>query len=154
MKKCPRCGESKKAAGFYKNKRNKNGLSDWCKTCHSEYNKQVCAEWETEAGELGGKNTAVCPTCGMEFEPSAQRPKLNGVMYCSLDCLLLEDGQEEHSGKDPKSRYYNQGGLEVLDVIRAKLTPEQWRGYLLGNLIKYSCRANWKGDFKRDAEKM
>lgn len=125
-------------------------------------------KWQDKAGEwicndcmakmlekhLNPKYVSMCPTCKKEFEINAQRPKMEGVMYCSLDCLPLEDGQEEHSGRDPKSRYYDQGGLEVLDVIRAKLTPEQWRGYLLGNLIKYSCRANWKGDFERDAEKM
>ena len=47
--------------------------------------------------------------------------------------------------RDPKSRYYDAGEIEVLDVIKAKLTPEQFKGWLLGNLIKYSCRANHKG---------
>ena len=55
--------------------------------------------------------------------------------------------------KDPKSRYYDAGGIETLDIIRAKLTPEQYKGYLLGNMIKYSCRANFKGNFNRDIEK-
>ena len=55
---------------------------------------------------------------------------------------------------DPKSRYYDQGGIEVQEIIRAKLTPEQYRGFCLGNIIKYSCRANFKGDFDRDMEKV
>ena len=55
---------------------------------------------------------------------------------------------------DPKSNYYDQGGHQVNDVIRAKLTPEQYRGWLLGNVIKYSGRANWKGTFERDVEKI
>lgn len=54
---------------------------------------------------------------------------------------------------DPASRYYDAGGIETIDVIKAKLTPEQLRGYLLGNLIKYSCRMNFKGSAVRDAEK-
>ena len=54
---------------------------------------------------------------------------------------------------DPQSRYYDAGGIETIDVIKAKLTPEQLRGYLLGNLIKYSCRMNFKGSAVRDAEK-
>lgn len=56
--------------------------------------------------------------------------------------------------KDPKSTYYDAGGIETLDVIKAKLTPEQYRGYLLGNVIKYSCRLNFKGCLERDAEKL
>lgn len=54
---------------------------------------------------------------------------------------------------DKKSEYYNRGGIEVLDVIKAKLTPEQYEGYLLGNAIKYNLRLNWKGNKERDAEK-
>jgi hypothetical protein len=55
--------------------------------------------------------------------------------------------------KDPKSSYYDQGGIEVLDIIKAKLTAEQYEGYLLGNSLKYSLRLNWKGNKARDAEK-
>lgn len=55
--------------------------------------------------------------------------------------------------KDPKSTYYDAGGIETLDVIKANLTPEQYHGYLLGNVIKYSCRLNFKGSAQRDAEK-
>lgn len=57
-------------------------------------------------------------------------------------------------GKDPKSRYYDAGGIEVTDIIKAKLTPEQFKGFLLGNIIKYSCRANFKKAFDRDIEKV
>lgn len=39
--------------------------------------------------------------------------------------------------KDVKSSYYDAGGIETLDVIKAKLTPEQYQGYLQGNAIKY-----------------
>ena len=55
---------------------------------------------------------------------------------------------------DPKSRYYDQGGIETLDIIQAKLTPEEFIGYLKGNGIKYMCRMGWKGDELRDAEKV
>jgi hypothetical protein len=56
--------------------------------------------------------------------------------------------------KDKNSSYYDAGGIETLDIIKAKLTPEQYRGYLLGNVIKYSCRMFHKSDDpSRDAEK-
>ena len=42
--------------------------------------------------------------------------------------------------KDEKSNYYDAGGIETLDIIKAKLTPEQYQGYLLGNAIKYQLR--------------
>ena len=55
---------------------------------------------------------------------------------------------------DPKSSHYDKGGIEVLDVIKAKLTKEQYEGYVLGNIIKYSLRFNFKEQQVRDAEKM
>jgi len=55
--------------------------------------------------------------------------------------------------KDEKSDYYDVGGIETLDIIKAKLTPEQYAGFLLGNAIKYLCRANWKKHLERDIEK-
>ena len=57
---------------------------------------------------------------------------------------------------DEKSSYYDAGGIEVIKIIRAKLTDEQYVGYCLGNQIKYSCRFNHKhvGHGRiRDAEK-
>jgi hypothetical protein len=55
---------------------------------------------------------------------------------------------------DEKSSYYDAGGLEAIEVIKAKLTPDQYIGYLLGNQLKYSQRANFKGSFDRDIEKV
>lgn len=55
--------------------------------------------------------------------------------------------------RDKKSSYYDAGGIETLDIIRAKLTPEEYRGYLKGNALKYLCRAGFKGCEDRDTEK-
>ena len=56
---------------------------------------------------------------------------------------------------DNKSSYYDVGGIATINVIKAKLTPEQYEGFLLGNIIKYACRAPWKHDgMNRDAEKI
>lgn len=46
--------------------------------------------------------------------------------------------------RDKDSSYYDAGGIETLDIIKAKLTPEQYSGFLLGNALKYQCRYNWK----------
>ncbi len=41
--------------------------------------------------------------------------------------------------------HYKQGGIETIDFIKAKLTPEEYRGYLKGNVIKYLSRERHKG---------
>ena len=45
--------------------------------------------------------------------------------------------------------HYLVGGIEAIDVIEAKLTPEQFRGYLLGSSLKYQLRANHKNASRR-----
>lgn len=53
-----------------------------------------------------------------------------------------------------KNSHYDAGGISVIDVIRAKLTPEQYEGFLLGQIIKYSLRLNFKNQQASDAEKL
>ena len=50
--------------------------------------------------------------------------------------------------------YYDVGGIEVIDYIKAKLTPEQYKGYLLGNVYKYSGRMQYKGTEQQDTKKL
>lgn len=40
--------------------------------------------------------------------------------------------------------HYMTGGIETIDFIKAKLTKEQFRGYLAGNVIKYLSRFEHK----------
>jgi hypothetical protein len=54
----------------------------------------------------------------------------------------------------PPNGYYDAGGITVLNVMKAKLTPEQFKGYLLGNVIKYSLRLNFKGSSSQDIQKL
>jgi hypothetical protein len=49
--------------------------------------------------------------------------------------------------------HYTSGGIEVIDYLRAKLTPEQFAGFCLGNALKYLSRAGRKGDATTDLEK-
>jgi hypothetical protein len=50
--------------------------------------------------------------------------------------------------------HYKVGGIEVIDFIKAKLTPEEFRGYLKGNVLKYTSRAGHKDDVTQDIGKL
>jgi hypothetical protein len=50
--------------------------------------------------------------------------------------------------------HYKVGGIEVIDYIKAKLTPEEFRGYLKGNMLKYTSRAGHKDDAVEDIGKL
>ena len=48
---------------------------------------------------------------------------------------------------------YKYGGIETIDLIKAFLTPEEWRGYLKGTLYANRDRAPYKGQTEQDYEK-
>ncbi len=49
--------------------------------------------------------------------------------------------------------HYTAGGIEVIEYLRAKLSPEEYRGFLRGNALKYLSRAGRKGDELTDLQK-
>lgn len=50
--------------------------------------------------------------------------------------------------------HYKVGGIETIDFIKAKLTPEEFKGYLKGNVLKYASRAGHKNNAVEDAGKL
>lgn len=48
--------------------------------------------------------------------------------------------------------HYTQGGIECADALEAALTPEEFRGFLKGNIIKYLWRERHKNG-RLDIEK-
>lgn len=54
-----------------------------------------------------------------------------------------------HPDSEVKSpQHYAYGGIETIDYIKAKLTPEQFTGYLWGNVLKYISRFDKKEGIK------
>lgn len=49
--------------------------------------------------------------------------------------------------------HYTAGGIEVLDIFKAKLTPEEYRGALKANVLKYLFREHLKGSGPEDLKK-
>jgi hypothetical protein len=41
--------------------------------------------------------------------------------------------------------HYTEGTIECIEAIEAALTPEEYRGYLKGNILKYIWRERHKG---------
>jgi len=65
--------------------------------------------------------------------------------------ITMEEPKEDMVNHPP---HYKVGGIEVIDFIKAKLTPEEFRGYLKGNVLKYTSRVGYKDDAKQDIGKM
>jgi hypothetical protein len=62
----------------------------------------------------------------------------NGMDRTDFDMYAFED-------KINNPMHYTVGGYEAIDVIKAKLTPEEYRGACKANVLKYLMRANYKG---------
>lgn len=84
-----------------------------------------------------------------------------------IDCIDFEwnpESKSDETGRDRQAaehhdpvnkpkHYAIAPDVEAIDIIRSSLTPEQFKGYLLGNFLKYRLRAGDKGDLQQDIDK-
>lgn len=65
----------------------------------------------------------------------------------------------EHGAEEPDNdpvnhpSHYKVGGIEAIDYIQAKLSPEEFAGYCKGNALKYISRAGYKANAAEDTRK-
>ena len=145
-KTCSKCKRSlPMLTSFHKNKSTKDGLEHWCKECKN-------AAFRARAAGKRAKKIKVVSDCP-EKEMQAAEERARKAVAVEVFACLTPPGAGVRDCRDSGAAYYDHGGLSTLEVIRAKLTDEQFKGFLLGNCIKYSCRLNYKGDSARDAEK-
>ena len=94
--------------------------------------------------------------CGLEgFDPAydscpgceSDKKRVNGIS--AEDFTVNPDRYDMVTNP----MHYTVGGYEALDVIKAKLSPEEWRGAMKFNVLKYLMRANYKGSHDQDCKK-
>lgn len=52
-----------------------------------------------------------------------------------------------------KPEHYNSGAVECIEAIEASMSPEEFKGYLKGNCLKYLWRYQYKGKPAQDLAK-
>jgi len=65
--------------------------------------------------------------------------------------IITEEGHGVDSVNHPP--HYTTGGIETLDVIRAKMSSDRFQGYLMGNVLKYLLRCEYKEKRLEDIKK-
>lgn len=81
---------------------------------------------------------------------STHESKIEKVEEKSLEDMAYELGTKSIDNINPD--HYKTGGIETINYIKAKLTEEEYKGYLKGNIIKYISRAEQKNgveDYKK-----
>ena len=83
--------------------------------------------------------------------------ELNGIPCTNPDCWckIFPSHIEKYYDIVNKPKHYKLKGLDVeaLDIIKASLTIGEYRGYLVGNCLKYLIRHNRKNNIE-DLKKM
>ena len=88
--------------------------------------------------------TPTCPWCNGPMRYDGK----TGAWECPNGC---HDVTPEDKVLSPA--HYTAGGIETIDFIRAKLTPDEFRGFCKGSIIKYLSRASLKGSEDEDYRK-
>ena len=85
-----------------------------------------------------------CETGGIQKQPNDS---------CFFTEEQVKAFKELFRGKKPK--HYKLPGLNIesIDVLRAALTPEEFKGFCKGNALKYLIRAGKKDDELQDLKK-
>ena len=62
-----------------------------------------------------------------------------------IDIIGQNGNTGEHYSAIFNPEHYTQGKIECIDAIESALTPEEFRGYCKGNIMKYVWREQHKG---------
>ena len=58
--------------------------------------------------------------------------------------ILQNSENQEQKEMVNHPNHYAAGGIEPIEYMKYKMTPEQFEGFLLGNIIKYTSRYQHK----------
>ena len=65
--------------------------------------------------------------------------------FCPMPTATTVDHNLHFFDPEEKPVHYAAGSVECIDAIEAQMTPEEFRGYLKGNVVKYLWRERKKG---------
>ena len=122
-------------------------------------------------GRPGGTAERTCLNCS-HYDPMGLKchilPSYDNYMYYTCSCNNFKDKREDppqppdtettdlkmtsklkknslYGKQATESLRYRHGSIECIDAIRAALTPEEFRGFCKGNVMKYIWRERHKG---------
>ena len=76
----------------------------------------------------------------LEKQLKALLPKKLALEPFPKEDRAIKMPESSKSDNVNRPKHYCKGGLECIQVIKAQLTPEQNKGYLYGNVLKYMWR--------------
>jgi hypothetical protein len=80
-----------------------------------------------------------------------QQKKANGMIDNESDAGSWAEALAFKDAVNPE--HYKRGGIESIDYIQAKLSPEEFAGYCRGNMLKYLSRLGHKDEAAQEMRK-
>ena len=71
-------------------------------------------------------------------------PKEWDVVSKPIGDILTPADFEPNPDMVNRPHHYNKGKIEAIEAIRESMEPEQFKGYLKGNILKYVWRYEYK----------
>ncbi len=93
-----------------------------------------------------------CPKCHQEV--MMEMLELHGVKKNEERAAAMsEQKQNQHDAIRSPKHYSILDGVESITIIASAMTVDEWRGFCLGNIIKYRLRAGNKDKLEQDISK-
>ncbi len=86
-------------------------------------------------------------TCGNLEDAKRTYPDAEIIEYKADECVCMPKKitlNQAISDAINSPNHYAQGELEVIDILEDKLTPDEFMGFLKGNVTKYNFRETYK----------
>ena len=78
---------------------------------------------------------------------------INGTVGGELDRLVADELEKVNDSVYQPKHYELMDGIESIEVIACSLTGDEWRGFCLGNALKYRLRVGKKDNIEQELKK-
>lgn len=79
-----------------------------------------------------------------EYDALKSGLKELGLEWVEEDCPNKANQNITDKQDNINPSHYTQGGIQSIEYLKAKLTPEEYQGFLKGNILKYITREKLK----------
>ena len=122
--------------------------------------KNQCGEWAIACRDAGKDVNSIFMIRETD-NPVYKFPELGPVVWFKGAFEILKEmppEQDSSAHADKKDavinpNHYDMMGANTIEILAAAMTEAEWRGFCLGNTLKYRIRAGKKDDLQQDIDK-
>ena len=113
--------------------------NEWTWYSDCEIRKKICEEQELSSEECAEKFEE-CKKMSIDEATPEEWDKVNKSK--TFTGKLFHPSDKHNPVTQPD--HYNKGAIEAIEAIKASMHPQEYKGYLKGNCLKYLWRYEYK----------